>query len=81
MNPHVPTADRSLVDTLDRILDKGIVIDSLMLISLEGAKLPAGNIQAVHVEKISVQTSGQHAREPEDLANLFPFWRRDLWSK
>ena len=38
-------------------------------------------VEFVRVEKISVQTEGQRPLERDDLTNLFPYWRRDLWSK
>jgi hypothetical protein len=81
MNPPAIRAARDdLLDTLDRILDKGIVIDQFVNISITGA-LPPERVQRILVESISIQEYGQDAVELEDFENLFPYWRRDLWSK
>lgn len=81
MNPTNTFADRDLIDTLDRILDKGIVVDQWVRISLTGGALVLQPVEFVRVEKISIQIEGQRQLEREDLTNLFPYWRRDLWSK
>lgn len=84
MNTPYLSADRDLIDTLDRILDKGIVVDQWVRLSLTGGALVAlvpQPVEFVRVEKISVQTEGQRPLERDDLTNLFPYWRRDLWSK
>ena len=75
------TPAKDLIDTLDRILDKGIVVDNWVRISLVGGVLPPERVRHVSVERISVQTTGQRPVESDGLENLFPYWRRDLWSK
>ena len=72
MNPPAISAVRDdLLYTLDRILDKGIVIDQFVRISLAGA-LPPERVQRILVERISIQPYGQHAVELEDFKSLFP---------
>lgn len=75
------TPAKDLIDTLDRILDKGIVVDQWVRISLVGGVLVPQPVEFVRVEKISIQTEGSRPYEGDDLTNLFPYWRRDLWSK
>jgi len=70
-----------LTDTLDRILDKGIVVNQEIVISLTGVGLPPGAVEKVRIEKISIQPYGRFAIEIDPPEDLFPFWRRDLWTK
>jgi hypothetical protein len=77
-----------LISVLDRVLDKGIVLESWARLSLQesgftaDSRVPAGS-------KISVESSAVYVgygtrgswREDLELDDLFPFWRRDLWSK
>ena len=78
-----------LISVLDRVLDKGIVLESWARLSLQesgfsnaDSRIPAGS-------KISVESSAVYVgygtrgswREDVELDDLFPFWRRDLWSK
>jgi hypothetical protein len=71
------------------VLDKGIVLESWARLSLQesgfsnaDSRIPAGS-------KISVESSAVYVgygtrgswREDVELDDLFPFWRRDLWSK
>ena len=55
-----------LIDVLDRILDKGIVIDASVRISLSGLDLVAIDLRVVIA---SIETFLQHA-EPIALANV-----------
>ena len=81
MTAHTHIADKDFTDTLDHILDKGIVIDQLVRIITSGTTLELPNVERIRIEKISIQASGQRPIEIEELESLFPFWRRDLWSK
>jgi hypothetical protein len=72
-----------LISLLDRVLDKGIVLESWARLSLqETGPAVAGN-------RISVESSAVYVgygtrgtwRGDLDVEDLFPFWRRDLWSK
>jgi len=82
MQPLAPNTD-DLISVLDRVLDKGIVLESWARLSLqESGPAIAGN-------KICVESSAVYVgygtrgtwREDVELEDLFPFWRRDLWSK
>ena len=84
MTPPTITPCKDLIDTLDRILDKGIVIDQLVWLKLSGTQiehLPPPRVRSVSIERISVQATGERPVEYEDWRDLFPYWRRDLWSK
>ena len=82
MHPLVANTD-DLISLLDRVLDKGIVLESWARLSLqESGPAVAGN-------RISVESSAVYVgygtrgtwRGDLDVEDLFPFWRRDLWSK
>jgi len=60
------TAGTELIDVLDRILDKGIVIDASVRISLIGLDLAAIDLRVVIA---SIETFLKHA-EPIALANV-----------
>ena len=81
MTARTHIADKDFTDTLDRILDKGIVIDQLVRVTMSGITLELPNVEQIRIEKISIQAFGQYAIENEGLENLFPYWRRDRWSK
>lgn len=82
MNPSRHITENDLSEVLDRILDKGIVIDQTVRISLTGgATTVQPTVEYVRIEKFSIQASGQSPKEIENLEDLFPYWRRDLWSK
>ncbi|HEV7674587.1 MAG TPA: gas vesicle protein GvpJ [Candidatus Angelobacter sp.] len=76
----IPNTD-DLISVLDRVLDKGITIESWVRLSLFGCDLIATD------SKISVASSaiytdyGKVWNEDESPQDLFPFWRRELWSK
>ena len=80
-SPAVTIERNDLIDTLDRILDKGIVVDLEIVISLAGVGLPPGRVEKVRIEKISIQPHGRFAIPIDPPEDLFPFWRRDLWTK
>ena len=87
MHPLVANTD-DLISILDRVLDKGIVLESWARLSLQesgfaaDSRIPSGS-------RISVESSAVYVgygtrgtwREDVELEDLFPFWRRDLWSK
>ena len=79
LSRHIPENDWT--EVLDRILDKGIVVDQTVRISVSGISAVQPTVEYVRIEKFSVQASGQNPREGENLDDLFPYWRRDLWSK
>ena len=78
--PAVTITRNDLVETLDRILDKGIVVNQEVAISPAGV-LPLKAIEKVRIESISIQPHGSYAMDTDDLGDLFPYWRRDFWTK
>jgi hypothetical protein len=62
--------EADLVDVLDRILDKGIVIPNVIVFSQGGT----------HVSPVLLRAEDLRL-ETDDLTDLFAFWRRDLWTK
>lgn len=79
MYSRVPFTE-DLMSVLERVLDKSIVVGSSAAVGVAGCDLAALNLTC------SVASSSIHSgygqrwnddREPE----LFPFWRRDLWTK
>ena len=82
MRPLIANTD-DLISVLDRVLDKGITIESWVRLSLFGCDLIATDA------KISVTSSAVYVgygkigtwRHDLDVEDLFPFWRRELWSK
>jgi hypothetical protein len=83
MNLHVPISE-DLIGILDRVLDKGIVVDTWIPLELQGKELWVAD---PHPSVISTAVSvgyGEHAHWEEDKKGidvLFPYWRRDLWTK
>lgn len=65
------SAEAIFIDVLDRILDKGIIVEAWVRISLQGCR----------VEIISPIVAGDVHIESDDLSGFFPYWRRDLWTK
>ena len=82
MHPLVANTD-DLISVLDRVLDKGIVIEAWARLSLQGCDLMTTDA------RVAVATSAVYVgygkrgtwREDLDLEDLFPFWRRELWSQ
>ncbi len=78
-----------LISVLDRVLDKGIVLESWARLSLQEAGLGAADSRTPSASKISVESSAVYVgygtrgtwREDLELEDLFPFWRREFWSK
>jgi gas vesicle structural protein len=83
MSIHIPISD-SLVDVLDRVLDKGIVIDAWVRISLQRSTLELNSLTNGNFVLSSAEVYegyGEHSRKRELLSDLFPYWRKDLWTK
>ena len=78
-----------LISVLDRVLDKGIVLESWARLSLQESGFISEDSRVPSASKISVESSAVYVgygtrgawREDVELDDLFPFWRRDLWSK
>ena len=88
MNPLVANTD-DLISLLDRVLDKGIVLESWARLSLQESGFSGVDSRIPSASRISVESSAVYVgygtrgtwREDLELEDLFPFWRRDLWSK
>jgi hypothetical protein len=82
MGPLVASTD-DLISVLDRVLDKGIVIDPWVRLTLQGPEvLPAGSKIGVASSAVYVGYGNRGSwREDLELEDLFPYWRRELWSK
>jgi len=87
MQPITPNTD-DLISVLDRVLDKGIVLESWARLSLQESGFTSADSRVPSASKISVESSAVYVgygtrgtwREDVELDDLFPFWRRDLWS-
>jgi hypothetical protein len=81
---HVETDD-DLISLLDRVLDKGIVVDAWARLTLQGRELTSA-VSGIVSERIGVASSAVYVgygergmwREDRNLAKLFPYWRRDF---
>ena len=88
MRPLVADTD-DLISVLDRVLDKGIVLESWARLSLQESGFGSADSRIPSGSRISVESSAVYVgygtrgawREDMDLEDLFPFWRRELWSK
>ena len=88
MQPITPNTD-DLISVLDRVLDKGIVLESWARLSLQESGFTSADSRVPSGSKISVESSAVYVgygtrgtwREDLEIDDLFPFWRRDLWSK
>jgi hypothetical protein len=82
MNLHIPISE-DLISILDRVLDKSIVVESWIHVGLEGVELRVADARACVTSSSVYVGYGDrgHWQEAKDLENLFPFWRRDLWTK
>jgi len=86
MRPLVANTD-DLVSVLDRVLDKGIVLESWARLFLQESGLAAVDTRVPAGSRISVESSRVYMgygnrgawREDRELEHLFPYWRRDLW--
>ena len=72
-----------LISVLDRVLDKGIVLESWARLSLQESGFGATDSRTPSASKISVESSAVYVgygtrgtwREDVELDDLFPFWR------
>jgi hypothetical protein len=88
MQPLVPNTD-DLISLLDRVLDKGIVLDKWACLSLQESGLTPADSSIPSDYRITVASSAVFVgygkrgtwREDLELDDLFPFWRRDLWNQ
>jgi hypothetical protein len=88
MQPLVANTD-DLISLLDRVLDKGIVLESWARLSLQESGFGSADSRSPSASKISVESSAVYVgygtrgtwREDVELEDLFPFWRREFWSK
>jgi hypothetical protein len=88
MQPLVPNTD-DLISVLDRVLDKGIVMDKWASLSLQESSLIAAESSVASDYRVTVESSAVYVgygkrgtwREDLELEDLFPFWRREFWSK
>ena len=82
MHLHVEPAD-DLVSVLDRVLDKGIVIDAWARLTMQGRELVAADSRLTVSSSAVYIGYGERGtwREDRNVAKLFPYWRRDFRSK
>jgi hypothetical protein len=82
MDLHVPMSE-DLISVLDRVLDKSIVVESWIQLGLEGADLRVADARACVASSAVYSGYGDQGlwKEGKDVEDLFPFWRRDLWTK
>jgi len=86
MRPLVANTD-DLISVLDRVLDKGIVLEAWARIFLQESGLTSVDSRIPSGSRISVESSEVYVgygnrrtrREDRELEQLFPYWRRDLW--
>lgn len=87
MEPLVASTE-DLMSVLDRVLDKGIIIDPWVRVNLQAVGLLTVDAR-LGGEKLAVESAAVYVgyEEPgiwvelDTFGNLFPFWRRDLWTK
>ncbi|HLY92791.1 MAG TPA: hypothetical protein VKQ89_06005 [Candidatus Angelobacter sp.] len=82
MNLHVPITE-DLISILDRVLGKSIVVESWQSVSLQGIDLAVTNARPSLASATIYDGYGDQGawKEGRELEELFPFWRRDLWSR
>ena len=86
MRPLVANTD-DLISVLDRVLDKGIVMESWARLSLHESGLASVDSRVPSGSRIFVESSRIYVgygdrgtwREDPGLEHLFPYWRRDPW--
>jgi hypothetical protein len=82
MRPLIANTD-DLISVLDRVLDKGIVVDPWARLTLQRPETLTGDTR-MEVESSAVYVGyGKIGTWRQDLGleNLFPYWRRGLRSK
>lgn len=82
MNLHIPISE-DFMSILDRVLDKSIVVESWIQLGLQGTDLRVANARAcVAFSAVYVGYGNQGSwKEGKEFEDLFPFWRRDLWTR
>ena len=83
MHPLVANTD-DLVSILDRVLDKGIVMESWVPVNLQGTEQWVADAHASIITTAVSVGYGEEAHWEQGrkaFEVLFPYWRRDLWSK
>ena len=78
----------NLTDVLDRVLDKGIVIDAYVRMGQGGLECVVSSPWRLKLVSADVEFSygesteeRRQRQELQKMDQLFPFWRRDLWTK
>jgi len=83
MELHVPITE-DLVSILDRVLDKGIVVETWMPVALQGKEQwvadPCPSVVSTAVS-VGYAEQAHWEQDKKGVDVLFPFWRRDLWTK
>jgi len=74
----------SLIDILDRVLNKSIVVEAWVRLSLQGVSAIVDGTAIGRFEVSSAEVYegyGSEGQKKDLLAHLFPYWRQDLWTK
>jgi hypothetical protein len=82
MDLRVPISE-DLVSILDRVLDKSIVVESWVPVGLQGGEFWVADAAARIASSAVYLGYGEQGSWKEDgeTEKLFPYWRRDLWTK
>jgi hypothetical protein len=82
MNLRIPIPE-DFTSILDRVLDKSIVVESWVQIGLQSVDLRVADARACVASSAVYSGYGDQGswKEGKDVEDLFPFWRRDLWTK
>jgi len=88
MRPLIANTE-DLISVLDRVLDKGIVLDKWVCLALQELGLSGADSRTRTKSRITVASSAVYVgygsrgawREDLEMEDLFPFWRRELWNK
>lgn len=80
MDLHVPITE-DLISILERVLDKSIVLESRGSAGLQGCDLLGLNLTCSLASSSVYGSYGELWHEDYKTEKLFPFWRRDLWTK
>lgn len=87
MSLHIPNSE-DLISILDRVLDKGIVVDSWIRVMPQGSEVRIEQwVVDAHASVVSTAVSVGYGDQAhweggkKAFEVLFPYWRRDLWSK
>jgi hypothetical protein len=79
---HIPTHE-DLVSILDRVLDKSIVVESWIVVGLQGIDYRVADARECTASSAVYLGYGNDGawHDVQTLKDLFPYWRRDLWTK